>query len=127
MSIESVKKSILVVDDEPANIDLLVGMLQQRFIVKAARSGQLALKISRLPEPPDLILLDVMMPEMDGYEVCRRLKGDPVTVSIPVIFLSGEEDIRASEHGAVGALHKPVDAERLTAAIERAWSYKGGA
>lgn len=115
-------KTILVVDDEPANIDLLVGLLKDRFTVKAARSGELALKISHLPDQPDLVLLDIIMPEMDGYEVCRRLKADASTAAIPVIFLSGEEEARADEHGAVAFLHKPVERERLIAAIDAAMS-----
>lgn len=113
------KKTILVVDDDPGNIDLLVGILKEKFTVKAARNGQVALKISRLPAQPDLVLLDILMPEMDGYEACRQLKADPSTATIPVIFLSGEE-VNASDFGAVSYLSKPVDPEKLMIAIESA-------
>ena len=114
------KKTILVVDDDPGNIDLLVSMLQYRYTVKAARNGLTALKISRLASPPDLVLLDILMPEMDGYEVCRQLKANPSTTTIPVIFLSGEEEVQAGEHGAVSHLTKPVSPEKLMTAIESA-------
>lgn len=119
------RRTILVVDDAPENIDLLVGLLKQRFTVKAARSGPVALKICHSPAPPDLVLMDIVMPEMDGYEACRRLKGDPATAAIPVIFLSGEKEVRAGECGAAGWLSKPVDAERLLAAIDSALAAQG--
>ncbi len=80
------KPSILVVDDTPANLTLMTGLLQDLYQVRAAISGEKALKIASADSPPDLILLDIMMPEMDGYEVCRRLKADPKTSEIPVIF-----------------------------------------
>ncbi|MGR9117620.1 MAG: response regulator [Gammaproteobacteria bacterium] len=114
------KKTVLVVDDDPGNIDLLVGMLKDRFTIKAARSGRIALKISNSAHPPDLVLLDIVMPEMDGYEVCRRLKSEPATVAIPVIFLSGEEDVQVDEYGATSYLPKPLDPEKLMASIESA-------
>jgi len=114
------KKTILVVDDDPGNIDLLVGMLKNRFSIKAARNGLIALKISRSADPPDLVLLDILMPEMDGYSVCRQLKDDPSTSAIPVIFLSGEVEVQADQHGAAAYLPKPVDLEKLMSAIEAA-------
>ena len=73
------KETILVVDDTPENIDVLFGVLSEEYKVKAAPSGAKALKIARSERPPDLILLDIMMPEMDGYEVCRRLKENEQT------------------------------------------------
>ncbi len=66
------KATVLVVDDTPVNIDVLTGILKEAYSLKVATNGRLALKICHSPEPPDLILLDVMMPEMDGYEVCRQ-------------------------------------------------------
>jgi len=114
------RRTILVVDDAPENIDLMAAMLKQQFTVKAARDGSIALKICRLPSPPDLVLMDIMMPGMDGYEACRRLKDDPATAEIPVIFLSGEHEGQADKFGAVGWLCKPVDPEELLAAIESA-------
>jgi len=120
------KRTILVVDDAPENIDLLVGLLKDQYTVKAARNGEVALKIAQSASPPDLMLLDIIMPQMDGFEVCRRLKADPGTAGIPVIFLSGEigaeERRRGSEVGAVDYLTKPVDPARLSRAIESAAS-----
>ena len=113
-------KTILVVDDEPANIDLLVGILKGRYTLKAARSGEVALKISRLPDQPDLMLLDITMPGMSGIEVCRQLKADASTAAIPVIFLSSEEGIRAVEYGAAAFLKKPLEPDKLKDAIESA-------
>jgi len=118
------KQTILAVDDLAENIDLLVGLLRDRYKVKAARNGEVALKIARLPEPPDLILLDIVMPGMDGFDVCEALKASPETANIPVIFLSAEvgaeERKRGLELGAVGYLTKPVLPEELDAAIASA-------
>ena len=88
MAPDSQKQTILVVDDTPENIDVLSGILNQEYRVKVALNGERALKIAASDSPPDLILLDVMMPGMDGYEVCRRLKGDEATHDIPVIFVT---------------------------------------
>jgi len=102
---------ILLVDDQPANLDLLRRVLEaQGCKVLLAPSGQIALKnVSRAR--PDLILLDVMMPEMDGYEVCARLKADPDTVDIPVIFITARDEegdvVRGFEVGAVDYVAKP--------------------
>ncbi len=79
------KPIILVVDDIPDNIHTLSGILNDDFKIKAATSGERALKIASSSPKPHLILLDIMMPEMDGYEVCRTLKSDPVTSDIPII------------------------------------------
>jgi len=111
------RKTVLVVDDDPGNIDLLVGMLKDQFTIKAARSGQIALKISRSANPPDLVLLDIIMPGMDGYQVCSQLKADPATSTIPVIFLSGEESVQVDNYGATAFLSKPVNPEQLFTAI----------
>ncbi|MFA5506109.1 MAG: response regulator, partial [Vulcanimicrobiota bacterium] len=86
------KQTILVVDDMPANIDVLVGLLSDKYRVKAARNGRKALSIARSENPPDLILMDVVMPEMDGYEACRRLKAESDTAAIPVIFVTSLAD-----------------------------------
>jgi putative two-component system response regulator len=113
---------VLVVDDTPANIHLLSGILKGQYKVKAATSGEKALQIARKDPSPDMILLDVMMPEMDGYEVCRRLKGDPRTAAIPVVFVSGHVDERERNQGlslgAVDYLGKPVDPAVLLACIQ---------
>jgi sigma-B regulation protein RsbU (phosphoserine phosphatase) len=106
------KPSILVVDDTPANLTLMVGLLQDDYQVRAATSGQKALTIAFSDNPPDLILLDIMMPEMDGYEVCRRLKADENTREIPIIFLTAMSEIEDEEKGlklgAVDYITKPV-------------------
>ena len=101
----------------PDNIQLLSGLLKGKYKVKIATSGEKALKITQKAPPPDLILLDVMMPEMDGYEVCQYLKSDPLTKEIPVIFItaniSAEEQKRGLELGAIAYLGKPVNSTKL--------------
>ncbi len=103
--------TILVVDDSPENIDMLVGILGGAYKVKAAKNGEKALKIARSQTPPDLILLDIIMPEMDGYDVCRQLKSDPSTMNIPVMFVTGkdraEDETRGLQLGAVDYITKP--------------------
>lgn len=109
---EKPKPIILVVDDTPENIDVLSGLLRENYKVKAALNGERALKIVDKGPKPDMILLDIMMPGMDGYEVCRRLKSDPATSGIPIIFISAknaEEDERKGlELGAVDYITKPI-------------------
>lgn len=106
-----VKDTVLIVDDTPENIDILKGILSSAYRVKVATSGVLALRIAAA-DPPGLILLDVMMPEVDGYEVCRRLKADRSTRDIPVIFVTACADVAAETRGfALGAedyITKPV-------------------
>jgi len=115
-------KTVLVVDDAPANLQLVSGLLRGRYKVKVATSGEKALRIAAAEPAPDLILLDVMMPEMDGHEVCRRLKADPATQAIPVVFLTATIDdaerARGLELGAADYLAKPVDPVRLEASLE---------
>lgn len=114
-------ETILVVDDAAGNIDVMAGLLKGMFKVRAATSGEKALKIAQSKSPPDLILLDIMMPVMDGYEVCRILKGDPATRDIPIIFLSakGETDdvTEGLELGAVDYVTKPANPKILIARI----------
>ncbi|GKT23039.1 diguanylate cyclase, partial [Aduncisulcus paluster] len=76
-------ESVLIVDDTPVNIQVLVKALRDSYRMRVANGGIEALSIAASEEPPDIILLDIMMPEMDGYEVCRRLKQNPQTMSIP--------------------------------------------
>ncbi|SDG70519.1 MULTISPECIES: two-component system response regulator [unclassified Duganella] len=106
------KKTILLVDDAPDNLVLMNDLLKDQYKVKIASSGEKALRIAQSGSLPDLILLDVMMPEMDGYEVCRRLKADPLTRDIPVIFLTAKTDVEAEKMGldlgAVDYLTKPI-------------------
>ncbi|MDO8464964.1 MAG: SpoIIE family protein phosphatase [Gallionella sp.] len=105
------KPVILVVDDTPENIDVLRGILGADYSIKIATSGELALKVVAA-QPPDLILLDVMMPGMDGYEVCKQLKANPRTRAIPVIFVTARtetvDEVQGLALGAVDYLAKPV-------------------
>jgi phosphoserine phosphatase RsbU/P len=109
--VPSVQKLILIVDDTPLNIGVISGALKDSYKTKVATNGEKALVLASAEEKPDLILLDVMMPGMDGYEVCSRLKADPATSEIPVIFLTGqtsaEDETRGFEVGAVDYVHKP--------------------
>ncbi|MBN1991600.1 MAG: response regulator [Anaerolineae bacterium] len=116
------KADILVVDDNPANLRLLVTLLAGRgYKVRPAPDGRLALAAARAM-PPDLILLDVVMPEMDGFEVCRRLKADARTRAIPVIFMSALNDMsdKAAAFAAGGAdyIAKPIQVDELLAHVE---------
>jgi sigma-B regulation protein RsbU (phosphoserine phosphatase) len=105
------QKTILIVDDTPINIGVISGVLKDTYKTKVATNGEKALAIASGEEKPDLILLDVMMPVMDGYEVCRRLKANSNTQNIPVIFLTGqtgtENETMGFEVGAVDYIHKP--------------------
>ena len=105
------QKVILVVDDTPLNISVISGALKDSYKTKVATNGEKALALASAEEKPDLILLDIMMPGMDGYEVCTHLKADPATSEIPVIFLTGqtsaEDETRGFEVGAVDYVHKP--------------------
>lgn len=111
------KPKILVVDDERFNVKMIADLLRTDYKVMAAISSEQALKAARSANPPDLVLLDVMMPGMDGYEVCRQLKSDAATCDIPVIFVSGADQTadqrRAFEEGAVAFLTKPVSPDAL--------------
>lgn len=99
------KNTILVVDDTPSNIQLLNGILRENYKVKAATTGEKALKIAAIEPLPDIILLDIMMPEMDGYEVCRQLKNSTLTAAIPVIFISAKGEAEDEQQGfALGAV-----------------------
>jgi putative two-component system response regulator len=106
------KQTVLVVDDTPDNLTLITSLLKDLYRVKIATHGNRALQIAFSNEPPDLILLDVMMPEMDGYEVCRLLKSDSQTAEIPVIFLTAkseiEDELKGFELGAVDYIVKPI-------------------
>ena len=111
---------ILAIDDAPENLDIVRNLLASRYTVKAAVNGPMALKIAE-KQPPDLILLDIQMPGMDGYEVCRRLKADPATSAIPVIFLTGESGVESevAEAGGSDYVTKPVDSGVLLSTVEK--------
>jgi phosphoserine phosphatase RsbU/P len=108
---QAAQKLILIVDDTPVNIGVISGALKDSFKTKIATNGEKALALASAEEKPDLILLDILMPGMDGYEVCTRLKADPATRDIPVIFLTGqtsaEDETRGFEVGGVDYVHKP--------------------
>jgi two-component system sensor histidine kinase/response regulator len=122
MTSPSLTGSILIVDDTPANLDFLSAMLEDRnYHVRAVINGTMAFKAIQ-SERPDLILLDIRMPEMDGYEVCRRLKVDKYTADIPVIFISALDDtmdkVRAFQTGGVDYVTKPFQFEEVVARVE---------
>ncbi len=103
----------MIVDDIPENISLLAASLEGTgYRITAATSGAEALRLSFSSHPPDIILLDVMMPDLDGYEVCRRLKSDPRTAGIPIIFITSlvapEDEMRGLSLGATDYIHKPI-------------------
>ena len=123
------RATVLIVDDSPDTLTLLSGLLKDHYRVKIASKGEQALAIAKgaptvnsvsVP-PPDLILLDVMMPGIDGYEVCRQLKANPLTQPIPVIFLTAKNDIADEEQGfalgAVDYITKPVSPPILLARV----------
>jgi CheY-like chemotaxis protein/class 3 adenylate cyclase len=116
------KLSILVVDDTPSNLSLLSNVLMDDYRVRIAVDGEKALAITRSADPPDAILLDVMMPGMDGYEVCRRLKADPATRDIPVIFVTAmnevDDETRGLELGGVDYVSKPLNPSIVKARLK---------
>lgn len=113
--------TILVVDDSPSNIDVIVNLLNKKYKVKAATNGKKAISLATSDSPPSLILLDIMMPEMDGYSVCKILKEDPRCMDIPIIFLSAKGEVKditkGLELGAVDYVTKPIEPEILLARI----------
>jgi serine phosphatase RsbU (regulator of sigma subunit) len=121
MNVEE-KKIVLVVDDTPANIQIVNSILRDTYKIRIATNGAKALELAAGTPAPDLILLDVMMPEMDGYEVCTRLKGAAETRDIPVIFLTGQTEIEDETKGfAVGAvdyIHKPFSPAVVKARVQ---------
>ena len=115
------RKLVLIVDDTPTNVAVVSGVLKDVYRTKVATNGEKALAIATGAERPDLILLDVMMPGMDGFEVCRKLKASPGTREIPIIFLTAKTDSIDEEKGfAVGAvdyIHKPFSAPIVLARV----------
>ena len=109
--VDDARQKVLIIDDLPTNIQVLSEILENEYEIFFATSGKEGLEIAQA-EHPDLVLLDIMMPEMDGFEVCRRLKEDPATQSIPVIFVtamrSAEDEAKGLELGAIDYITKPV-------------------
>jgi len=122
MSMSKEKQTILVVDDTPDNIDVLSGVLRGKFKVKAALNGKKAIKIANSTPPPAMILLDIMMPEMDGYEVCQQLKSNPATAKIPVIFITAKNEEKDEKKGlglgAVDYITKPINPSIVLARVD---------
>jgi len=112
---------LLIVDDEPANIQLMSGILQDDYIVIAATNGKKALELAKA-QHPDLVLLDMMMPDMDGVEVCEALKANEASQDIPVIFVTGATDVENEERGlaagAVDYIFKPVSPPVVRARVK---------
>ena len=125
------KSTILVVDDTPENLSLMSALLKDLYKVKVANHGDKSLKIAMSDKPPDLILLDIMMPDIDGYEVCRRLKANPGTRDIPVIFLTAKSEVEDEQRGlslgAVDYITKPISPPILMARVATQLALKASA
>jgi putative two-component system response regulator len=117
-----VKPTVLVVDDTPDNLSLMSELLEEPYRVTIANNGEKALKIAGSVYPPDIILLDIMMPIMDGYEACRHLKSNPATRDIPVIFLTAksevEDEMKGFALGAVDYINKPISPPVVLARVK---------
>jgi putative two-component system response regulator len=116
------KPTVLVVDDTPDNLTLMSGLLKDRYKVKIANNGERALKVAMTGTMPDIILLDIMMPVMDGYEACRQLKANPETRDVPIIFLTAKaevaDEIKGLELGAVDYITKPISPPIVLARVQ---------
>lgn len=125
------KASVLVVDDTPDNLSLMSGLLKDLYRVKVANNGRTAIQIVRGPSPPDLVLLDIMMPEVSGYDVCRELKADPATRDVPIIFLTAmsemEDERKGLEMGAVDYITKPISPPIVLARVKTHLQIKAAA
>ncbi len=121
-TLSPLRSTILIVDDVPENITILLNMLRDDYDLQYATSGHQALSLLAKAKKPDLILLDAMMPMMDGYEVCSALKLDAATSHIPVIFITAktgvESETQALAAGAVDFIHKPINREVLCARVK---------
>jgi len=123
-------KKILVIDDEPLVVEVLKIMLEiKNYEIITASNGIEGIERS-VREKPDLVILDILMPGMDGYQVCRKLKEDRKTMTIPVIMLTAlggqsAEKEKGYSSGAYGYIFKPFDEEKLLKSVERALKYKG--
>jgi len=125
------KPTVLIVDDTAENLTLMNGLLKDTYRTKVANTGERALKVAQGEGPPDLILLDIMMPGMDGYEVCRRLKSDAKTAAIPVIFLTAKTEVEDEQQGfdvgAVDYITKPISPPIVLARVKTQLTLKAAA
>ena len=125
------KPIILVVDDTPDNLSLMSGLLKDRYRVKVANNGEKAIKIVQSESQPDLILLDIMMPGLSGYDVCQILKADPNSRHIPIIFLTAmtgtDDEKKGLELGAVDFITKPVNPPIVMARVATQLQVKAAA
>ncbi len=116
------KATILIVDDAPENIDVLTSILKNNYKVKAALNGRKAIEIASAEKKPDLILLDVLMPDIDGYDVCKQLKESAETAHIPIVFVTAKSEIKDEEKGfslgAVDYITKPVSPPLVLARVK---------
>ena len=116
------KSTVLVVDDVSENIEVMIGILEIDYVVKFALNGEKALEIVRKEPRPDIILLDIMMPGMNGYDVCTKLKQDMSTVNIPVIFVTAIGDLKGElkgfKVGGADYITKPVIPEIVLARVK---------
>ncbi|MEO5334626.1 MAG: response regulator, partial [Magnetococcus sp. YQC-5] len=114
-------KIILIVDDQHLNIKILANTLPD-YKKEFATSGAMALTLAQSDPPPDLILLDIIMPDMDGYEVCQKLKANPKTADIPIIFVTGQtnadDETKGLQLGAVDYLIKPINPAVVRARVQ---------
>jgi putative two-component system response regulator len=125
------RPTVLIVDDTPENLTLMNGLLSPFYETTVANNGERALKLALAATPPDLVLLDIMMPGIDGYEVCRRLKADARTRDVPVIFLTAktevEDEQRGFDVGAVDYVVKPISAPIVMARVKTQLALKAAA
>jgi putative two-component system response regulator len=115
------RQTVLIVDDTPENLAVITALLTDTYRTRVANNGERALKMANSDPVPDLILLDIMMPGIDGYEVCRRLKDDPATADIPVLFLTAktliEDEQMAFDVGAADYITKPISPSIVIARV----------
>ena len=119
----AVRKRILVVDDEPQNIIVMREILKSDYTVIAATDGEKALSLAQSASPPDLIMLDIMMPGIDGYEVLRRLRADARTAGLPVVLVTAKGEVgdkmTGYERGSADYITKPVDSSFVLSVVRR--------